>query len=92
MKFGSVNLLEPLGPVRDLYRECFTFTFTVYTNGDVTYKVYVINFTIFGEMLYFVVFKRRLLVQENVAHVLSVKRNLYIANKYSVKGSWRRFC
>jgi len=48
MKSGSLNLLETSGPVRGLYRDCFTFTFTVYTNGDVTYKVYVINFTILG--------------------------------------------
>ena len=91
MKSRSLNLLEHSGPVRGLYRDCFTFTFTVYTKGDVTYKVYVINFTILGGILYFDVLKRRLVVQKDIAHILSVKRNLYSANKYSSKGYWKRF-
>jgi len=53
MKSGSLNLVEPSRPVKGLYRDCFTFTFTVYTNGGVTHKVYVINFNFSGEMLYF---------------------------------------
>jgi hypothetical protein len=35
-KSGSLNLLEPSGPVRSLYRDCFTFTFTL--RYDVTFE------------------------------------------------------
>jgi len=33
MKSGSLSLLEPLGSVSGLYRDCFNFAFTAWGGG-----------------------------------------------------------
>jgi hypothetical protein len=35
LKSENLNLLEPSGPVTGLYKDCFTFTFTVYKKREI---------------------------------------------------------